>query len=188
MTTEARIPKEYVIVEGDTKVITLEEAQKKADEFNERHPLGSRVKWTTADGLVQYGVVVAPAVAMPRTSVDRHQVYEIGVKVDFPTFWHNINHLEDVHPAALDLLNWPFHYCIVPERENRWSGFVLEFPGCFAEGDTAEECVTKLRSAAESWLIACTEEQRQLLVPADLREFRRSLQKEMYDRLTKKKE
>lgn len=75
---------------------------------------------------------------------------------------------------VLGLLSKPFHYVVVPQEDGRCSGLVLEFPGCFAEGDSAEECMTNLRRSAESWLQACTDAQLMSLTPAELPTFPRN--------------
>ncbi len=41
---------------------------------------------------------------------------------------------------------------LVPEEEGGYSASIQEFPGCFAEGDTAEEALRNLNDAAISWL------------------------------------
>jgi antitoxin HicB len=47
----------------------------------------------------------------------------------------------------------PYAFVLTPQNPG-YSAEILEFPGCFAQGETAEEAVTNLRAAAESWILA----------------------------------
>jgi len=88
-----------------------------------------------------------------------------------------------------ELLAAPYARILVPDEEGGYSAEVLEFPGCFAEGDTAEEAVENLERAAESWLIACVE--RGIDVPKPLTNYEASgkfalrLPRTLYARATK---
>ena len=53
------------------------------------------------------------------------------------------------------ILARPYSRVLIPEEDGGYSAHMLEFKGCFAEGDTAEEAIQNLESAAESWLLAC---------------------------------
>ena len=44
---------------------------------------------------------------------------------------------------------------LIPDENGGYSARMREFPGCFAEGETADEAIRNLESAAESWLLAC---------------------------------
>ena len=48
----------------------------------------------------------------------------------------------------------PYPRVLIPEAEGGFSAQILGFPGCFAQGETAEETARNLESAAESWLEA----------------------------------
>lgn len=54
-----------------------------------------------------------------------------------------------------EILAKPYSRVLVPEENGGYSARMLEFKGCFAEGDTSEEALRNLESAAESWLLAC---------------------------------
>lgn len=43
---------------------------------------------------------------------------------------------------------------LVPDEEGGYSASVQEFPGCFAEGDTADEALRNLAGAAVAWMHA----------------------------------
>jgi predicted RNase H-like HicB family nuclease len=49
-------------------------------------------------------------------------------------------------------LRKPYARVIIPDDSGRYAAQVLEFPGCFAEGDTPEEAYKNLHEAAENWL------------------------------------
>jgi predicted RNase H-like HicB family nuclease len=53
-----------------------------------------------------------------------------------------------------DYLREPYARVLVPDATGGYSAEMLEFPGCFAEGDTAEEAMQALERAAESWIQA----------------------------------
>ena len=49
-------------------------------------------------------------------------------------------------------LRKPYARVIIPDDSGRYAAQVLEFPGCFAEGDTPEEAYKNLEEAAENWV------------------------------------
>ena len=53
---------------------------------------------------------------------------------------------------AAPYLRKPYARVIIPDDSGRYAAQVLEFPGCFAEGDTPEEAYKNLQEAAENWL------------------------------------
>jgi antitoxin HicB len=56
------------------------------------------------------------------------------------------------------ILARPYSRVLVPDETGGYSARMLEFPGCFAEGETADEALQNLESAAESWLLACLDQ------------------------------
>lgn len=55
---------------------------------------------------------------------------------------------------ARRILNKSYARRLVPEHEGGYSASIQEFPGCFAEGDSAVEALERLDDAAESWVAA----------------------------------
>ena len=53
-----------------------------------------------------------------------------------------------------EYLKKPYGRLLVPEEEGGYRAEVVEFPGCFAEGETAAEAAANLEDAASSWLEA----------------------------------
>lgn len=51
-----------------------------------------------------------------------------------------------------DYLKEPYARILIPEENGAYSAEVLEFPGCFAQGNTPTEAIAKLEEAAKSWL------------------------------------
>lgn len=41
---------------------------------------------------------------------------------------------------------------IIPDDEGRYAAQILEFPGCFSEGESPEEAYKNLEEAAENWI------------------------------------
>ena len=46
----------------------------------------------------------------------------------------------------------PYGRLLVPESDGGYSAEIVEFPGCIAEGDTAEEAVANVESTATAWI------------------------------------
>jgi len=49
-------------------------------------------------------------------------------------------------------LNQPYARILIPDPKGGFSAEILEFPGCFAEGSTADDAIDNLERAASSWL------------------------------------
>jgi predicted RNase H-like HicB family nuclease len=56
--------------------------------------------------------------------------------------------------TASEYLKKPYGRLLVPEDEGGYHAEIIEFPGCFAEGETAAEAAANLEDAASSWLAA----------------------------------
>lgn len=54
--------------------------------------------------------------------------------------------------SAGEYLKEPYARILIPEEGGRYSAEVLEFPGCFSQGDTAEEAIYNLEEAAKNWI------------------------------------
>lgn len=67
--------------------------------------------------------------------------------------------------TAKEILRRPYSRVLTPEEDGGFSGSVLEFPGCFAQGDTAADAYANLESAAESWVEAAFEQQIEIPEP-----------------------
>lgn len=61
---------------------------------------------------------------------------------------------EYVESTARVILKRPYLRVLVSDESGGFTASIPEFPGCFAEGDTAAEAATSLESVAESWLMA----------------------------------
>ncbi|NJA06892.1 toxin-antitoxin system HicB family antitoxin [Methylococcaceae bacterium WWC4] len=62
---------------------------------------------------------------------------------------------KDAKPISHQITDYVFR--LKSDESGGYSASVLEFPGCFAEGDTAEEAIKNLESSAESWVAAAIE-------------------------------
>lgn len=66
------------------------------------------------------------------------------------------------------LLTKPYARVVMPDEDDGgFTAYILEFPGCVAEGDTAAEAYANLDRAAESWLLACVEQGRRIPAPME---------------------
>lgn len=54
--------------------------------------------------------------------------------------------------SVLSELHKPYSRIIIPDDDGRYAGEILEFPGCFSDGDTPEEAYSNLEEAAGNWL------------------------------------
>ena len=52
-----------------------------------------------------------------------------------------------------DYLKEPYSRVLLPEEDGRFSAEILEFPGCFAQGDNPGEAFDNLEMTAKSWII-----------------------------------
>jgi predicted RNase H-like HicB family nuclease len=66
-----------------------------------------------------------------------------------------------MNPKKGNLKNYlkkPYSRILIPDDEtNTFTAEILEFPGCIAQGDTAQEAYEQLEKAAESWIEAALE-------------------------------
>ena len=53
---------------------------------------------------------------------------------------------------AREILKEPDAWVVVPDPSGGFSAEILEFPGCFAEGENAHEVCRNLENAAVGWL------------------------------------
>lgn len=56
-----------------------------------------------------------------------------------------------------EILKKPYSRILIPEENGAYSAEILEFPGCFASGESANDAIEKLEINAVSWLEACEE-------------------------------
>ncbi|MDO8432536.1 MAG: type II toxin-antitoxin system HicB family antitoxin [Candidatus Binatus sp.] len=56
-----------------------------------------------------------------------------------------------------DYLKLPYARILIPEEDGAFSAEVLEFPGCYSQGDNAGEAFENLEKAAVAWIEACQE-------------------------------
>lgn len=56
-----------------------------------------------------------------------------------------------------EYIKQPYTRILIPNDDGTYSAEILEFSGCFADGETADEAMKNLSEAAKSWLEACFE-------------------------------
>jgi predicted RNase H-like HicB family nuclease len=64
-----------------------------------------------------------------------------------------------------EYLKKPYARILIPEEEGGYSAEILEFPGCFAEGETADEAMQALDRAAEAWIQAALDQGQEIPSP-----------------------
>lgn len=58
----------------------------------------------------------------------------------------------EIESKAKEILNKAYARRLVPDEAGGYVASIQEFPGCVADGDSAEEALRNLDSAAEAWL------------------------------------
>jgi antitoxin HicB len=64
-------------------------------------------------------------------------------------------------------LREPYSRVLIPDESGGYSAEILEFPGCFAEGDTVEKAYKELEGAAKSWIQARLSQGQEIPKPFD---------------------
>jgi len=65
-----------------------------------------------------------------------------------------------------DFLKEPYSRVLLPEEDGRFSAEILEFPGCFAQGENPNEAFNNLEEAAKSWIQASLDQGLDIPPPA----------------------
>lgn len=60
-------------------------------------------------------------------------------------------------PNIDEILKKPYTRILIPNEGGSYSAEILEFVGCYAQGDTPNEAINDLEEAARSWIVACLE-------------------------------
>ena len=66
-----------------------------------------------------------------------------------------------------DILREPYARILTPGEDGTYTAEILEFPGCYAEGDTAQEAIVNLENAALSWIEAALEQGQDIPSPIE---------------------
>ncbi len=62
-------------------------------------------------------------------------------------------------------LKAPYARILIPESDGTYTAEILEFPGCLAQGDTAQEALANLEQAARGWIVAALEQGQEIPPP-----------------------
>jgi antitoxin HicB len=73
--------------------------------------------------------------------------------------------------AAAEYLRAPYAKVLIPNDDGSFSAEVLEFTGCFAQGDTADEAIKNLDAAALEWIEAALAQGREIPEPSTTRGY-----------------
>jgi predicted RNase H-like HicB family nuclease len=65
-----------------------------------------------------------------------------------------------------EILKQPYARVLIPNENDVFSAEILEFPGCFAQGDTPNEAIDNLENAAVSWIVAAQEHEQDIPAPS----------------------
>ncbi|MGD0266541.1 MAG: type II toxin-antitoxin system HicB family antitoxin [Candidatus Methylomirabilota bacterium] len=64
-----------------------------------------------------------------------------------------------------DYLKSPYARILMPETDGTYAAEILEFPGCFAQGQTPAEAYSNLEEAARGWIAAALEHEQEIPKP-----------------------
>ena len=78
------------------------------------------------------------------------------------------NLLTHTESRAREIVAKPYARRLVPDEAGGFVASVLEFPGCFAEGDTADEALANLEKAAVAWVSVALENGREIREPISM--------------------
>jgi len=70
-----------------------------------------------------------------------------------------------------NFLSKPYSFVFLKNDDDTYSGEIVEFPGCFAQGDTIAEAMENLVSAAESWVEAALDQELSIPEPFMTQDF-----------------
>src|SRR5690242_20559866 len=60
--------------------------------------------------------------------------------------------------TVTDYLRLPYSRLLVPDQDGGYSAEILEFPGCYSEGESANEALENLEVAAANWIEAALQQ------------------------------
>jgi antitoxin HicB len=68
---------------------------------------------------------------------------------------------------AAEILRKPYARQVVPQPDGVFKAEILEFPGCFAIGDTAIDALAILEEVAADWIVAAVEQGQEIPEPTE---------------------
>jgi antitoxin HicB len=74
-------------------------------------------------------------------------------------------------PTPEEVMKLPYERVIIPEEDGGFSAYIPEFEGVLADGETADEALANLTSAAKAWIQAEQDAGRDIPEPWNLQEF-----------------
>ncbi|MDD2902637.1 MAG: toxin-antitoxin system HicB family antitoxin [Syntrophales bacterium] len=73
--------------------------------------------------------------------------------------------------TAIEYLRKPYSRNLIPVGDGTYFAEILEFPGCFAEGESPEEAYKNLEATAELWIEAARGQGQEIPEPFATRDF-----------------
>ena len=71
----------------------------------------------------------------------------------------------------MQYLQLPYARIVIPVEPSGFHAEILEFPGCFAQGERVEEAYENLERAAESWIEVCLSQGKNIPEPSSSLSF-----------------
>jgi predicted RNase H-like HicB family nuclease len=70
-----------------------------------------------------------------------------------------------------EYLKRPYARILIPNEDGTFSAEILEFSGCFAQGDTADEAIAEVNRAAREWIESALRHGREIPEPSTTRGY-----------------
>jgi predicted RNase H-like HicB family nuclease len=70
-----------------------------------------------------------------------------------------------------EILKKPYARLVIPDEDNSYFAEIIEFPGCFATGETAIEALGNVESVAIDWINTALEQGQDIPDPMDANEY-----------------
>jgi predicted RNase H-like HicB family nuclease len=75
--------------------------------------------------------------------------------------------MNEIRETLENYLRKPYSRILIPDEESgTFTAEILEFPGCIAQGDTAQEAYERLEEAAKAWIEAALELRQEIPPPS----------------------
>ena len=69
------------------------------------------------------------------------------------------------------ILSKPYARILIPDDDGTYTAEILEFPGCYGEGETAADAIDDLEQAAASWIEGAIKQGQEIPAPLDSCEY-----------------
>jgi predicted RNase H-like HicB family nuclease len=79
--------------------------------------------------------------------------------------------VDENDPRIEEYIKKPYSRIIYPNDDGSYSAEILEFFGCYSDGNTADEAIKNIEDAARSWIFTCLDEGIEIPEPFNNQEY-----------------